>query len=127
MCGLHRTVFSHTPGPCTILEGIAGGSEDIVTLPDGLAFITSVSVHYTWMFHQSCQKFQMELDRPHCLDPGTQHYFIVPHLCRFTSKFCSVTVLCVISHHSRYICTCTQLHAANGCIATPSTPNCNVN
>ena len=44
MCGLHRTVFNHVPGPCQTLEGVVGGSEDIVTLPNGLAFISSVSV-----------------------------------------------------------------------------------
>ncbi len=43
MCGLHRTVFSHDPGPCRSLKGVVGGSEDIVTLPSGLVFISSVS------------------------------------------------------------------------------------
>ena len=46
MCGLHRTVFNHVPGPCQTLEGVVGGSEDIVTLPNGLAFISSVSVRF---------------------------------------------------------------------------------
>ncbi|XP_022102391.1 serum paraoxonase/arylesterase 1-like [Acanthaster planci] len=39
--GVHRHMFNHTPGPCHIVPGIDVGSEDITTLSNGIAFITS--------------------------------------------------------------------------------------
>ncbi|CAH1791572.1 unnamed protein product [Owenia fusiformis] len=44
--GVHRTtVFPHFPGPCRSLPGIEYGSEDVETLPDGQAFISSGFKH----------------------------------------------------------------------------------
>ncbi|XP_060069863.1 serum paraoxonase/arylesterase 2-like [Ylistrum balloti] len=40
-CGFHKHVYNHQPGPCKYLDGVEFGSEDIATLPDGKAFITS--------------------------------------------------------------------------------------
>ncbi|XP_033629796.1 serum paraoxonase/arylesterase 2-like [Asterias rubens] len=39
--GFHRHMFNHYPGPCRIVPGIDVGSEDIITLSNGLAIITS--------------------------------------------------------------------------------------
>lgn len=41
LLGFHKHVYNHEPGPCKYMDGIEFGSEDIATLPDGKAFITS--------------------------------------------------------------------------------------
>ncbi|XP_021346685.1 serum paraoxonase/lactonase 3-like isoform X1 [Mizuhopecten yessoensis] len=39
--GFHKHIYNHEPGPCKYLDGVDFGSEDIATLSDGKAFITS--------------------------------------------------------------------------------------
>ncbi|XP_071952481.1 serum paraoxonase/arylesterase 2-like [Antedon mediterranea] len=39
--GFHKTLFDHAPGPCRKLPPIEYGSEDITTLPSGIAIISS--------------------------------------------------------------------------------------
>ncbi|XP_078620891.1 serum paraoxonase/arylesterase 2-like [Branchiostoma floridae x Branchiostoma japonicum] len=40
--GYHKAVlYNHQPGPCRVVPGVEHGAEDITTLPNGLAFISS--------------------------------------------------------------------------------------
>ncbi|XP_072047328.1 serum paraoxonase/arylesterase 2-like [Amphiura filiformis] len=39
--GFYKPLYNHTPGPCNLVQGIGNGSEDIVTLTNGVALITS--------------------------------------------------------------------------------------
>ncbi|XP_074652090.1 serum paraoxonase/arylesterase 2-like [Tubulanus polymorphus] len=41
LLGFHKAVYNHKPGSCHLIEGVEYGSEDIQTLPNGFAFITS--------------------------------------------------------------------------------------